>query len=79
MLTLTGWVAVAGVFALVTLVMALGVALARRYSGAGEPAPCPSSEQCHPTLLLSLSCMPCACILAWARPPLAPPCRALPC
>ncbi|EFN51157.1 hypothetical protein CHLNCDRAFT_141382 [Chlorella variabilis] len=35
-LTLTGWVAVAGVFALVTLVMALGVALARRYSGAGS-------------------------------------------
>ncbi|KAL4439883.1 hypothetical protein ABPG75_002884 [Micractinium tetrahymenae] len=36
-LTLTGWVALAGVFALATLVLALGVFLLRKHTGLGAP------------------------------------------
>lgn len=37
MLTLTGWVALAGMFALATVVLALGVFLLRKHTGLGAP------------------------------------------
>lgn len=36
-LTVTGWVALAGIFALATVVLSLGVFLLRKYTGLGAP------------------------------------------